>query len=228
MSVAGPAGLEIAPLGRRWVARAIDAVVFLVPAALAATGVGALYVTYQRWRGGGDDNEFALDDREFPVFRRLGQSPAWRVGFRVAWVPIDVRMRNWRSPGDRVMGLRRVDAGTGGPVSVRSAFVSEAVRTAWSELSRLVQRPSQRRFEERRRFVKAALIAARGYHEGDAEAQKRAMLEVAKRYRLRPWSWCARGLLGSVPLQLPALWSARNQTAPERVAGIVTVRDSRA
>jgi hypothetical protein len=35
-------------------------------------------------------------------------------------------------------------------------------------------------------------------------------------------------LLGSVPLQLPALWSARNQTAPERVAGIVTVRHSSA
>jgi hypothetical protein len=35
-------------------------------------------------------------------------------------------------------------------------------------------------------------------------------------------------LLGSGPLHLPALWSARNQTMPERVAGIVTVRDSRA
>lgn len=227
MPVAGPAGLEIAPLGRRWVARVIDAVVFLVPAALAAAGVSGLYVTYRRWREGGDNDPFALDDREFPLFRRLGQSPAWRVGFRVAWVPIDVRMRNWRSPGDRAMGLRRVDAGTGGPVSVRSALVSEAVRTAWSELSRLVQRPSQRRFEERRRLVKAALIQARGYHEGDAEAQKRAMFEVAKRYPLRPWGWWAGEFLGSLPLYLPAPWSARNQTVPERVAGIVTVRDSR-
>jgi hypothetical protein len=228
VSVAGPAGLEIAPLGRRSVARAIDVVVFVVPAALAGASVSGLYVAYRRWRGGEDDNEFALHEREFPVFRRLGQSPAWRVGFRVAWVPIEVRMRNRRSPGDRAMGIRRVDARTGGPVSVRSILVSEAVRTAWSELHRLVQRPSQRRFEERRRLVKAELSEARGYHEGDTEAQKRAMLEVAKRYRLRPWSWCARGLLGSVPLQLPALWSARNQTAPERVAGIVTVRDSSA
>ena len=226
MSVAGPAGLEIAPLGRRSVARAIDAVVFLVPAALAAAGVGALYVTYRRWRGGGDDDPFALDEHEFPLFRRLGQSPASRVGFRVAWVPIEVRMRNWRGPGDQAMGLRRVDARTGGPVSVRGALVSEGVRTAWSELNRLVQRPSQRRFEERRRFVKAELSEARGYHAGDAEAQKRAMFEVAKRYRLRPWSWCARGVLGSLPLYLPAPWSARHQTVPEWIAGIVTVRDS--
>ena len=226
MSVAGPAGLEIAPLGRRSVARAIDAVVFLVPAALAAAGVGALYVTYRRWRGGEDDDPLAFDEHQFPLFRRLGQSPARRVGFRVAWVPIEVRMRNWRSPGDRAMGLRRVDARTGGPVSVRSALVSGAVRTAWSELDRLVQRPSQRRFEERRRFVKAELSEARGYHEGDPEAQKRAMFEVAKRYPLRPWTWCARGSLGSLPLYLPAPWSARHQTVPERIAGIVTVRDS--
>ena len=33
-------------------------------------------------------------------------------------------------------------------------------------------------------------------------------------------------LLGSVPLHLPALWSARHQTVPERIAGILTVRDS--
>lgn len=228
MSVAGPAGLEIAPLRRRSVARAIDVVVFVVPAVLAGAAVSGLYVAYRRWRGGEDDNEFALHEHEFPVFRRLGQSPAWRVGFRVAWVPIEVRMRNRRSPGDRAMGIRRVDARTGGPVSVRSVLVSEAVRTAWSELNRLVQRPSQRRFEERRRFVKAALIEARGYHEGDTEAQKRAMFEVAKRYPLRPWGWCAGGFLGSLPLYLPAPWSARHQTVPERVAGIVTVRDSRA
>ncbi len=228
MSVAGPAGLEIAPLGRRSVARAIDLVVFVVPALLAGAAVSALHVAYGRWRGGEDDDPFALEEHEFPVFRRLGQSPAWRVGFRVAWVPIEVRMRNWRSPGDRAMGIRRVDARTGAPVSVRSVLVSEAVRTAWSELNRLVQRPSQRRFEERRRLLRAELREARGYHEGDTEAQKRAMLEVAKRHRLVPWSSCGRGLLGSVPLHLPALWSARNQTVPDRIAGIVTVRDSRA
>ncbi|MGO9888710.1 MAG: hypothetical protein ACLP0L_12495 [Solirubrobacteraceae bacterium] len=51
------------------------------------------------------------------------------------------------------------------------------------------------------------------------------MFEVAKRYRLRPWSSCGRGLAGLVPLYLPALWSARNQTVPDRIAGIVTVRD---
>lgn len=228
MPVAGPAGLEIASLGRRSVARAIDAVVFLVPALLAGAGVGGLYVAYRRWRGDGDDDPLAWDEHGFPVFRRLGQTPAWRVGSRVAWVPIEVRMRNRRSPGDRAMGLRRVDARTGGPVSVRSVLVIEAVRTAWSELNRLVQRPSQRRFEERRRFIKAELSEARGYQEGDTEAQKRAMFEVAKRYRLRPWSWCAGGVLGSLPLYLPALCSARHQTVPERVAGIVTVRDSRA
>jgi hypothetical protein len=225
VSVAGPAGLEIAPLRRRSAARTIDAVVFLVPAALVGAGVAWLYPAYRRWRGGGDVDPLAFDEYQLPVFGRLGQSLAWRVGFRVAWVPIEIRIRNWRSPGDRAMGLRRVDARSGGPVTVRSAAIQKAVQAAASELNRLVQRPSQRRFEERRRLVKAELSEAREYHEGDAEAQKRAMFEVAKRYGLRPWSSCGRGLLGSAPLYLPALWSARNQTIADRIAGIFTVRD---
>ncbi|MGO9499814.1 MAG: hypothetical protein ACLQA5_24345 [Solirubrobacteraceae bacterium] len=53
MSVAGPAGLEIAPLGRRSVARTIDTVVFLVPALLAGAGVGGLYLAYRSHPKGG-------------------------------------------------------------------------------------------------------------------------------------------------------------------------------
>ena len=128
------------------------------------------------------------------------------------------------------MGLRRVDAGNGGPVSVRSALIREAVQAASRELSRWVQRPVRQRHLERTRGLQAELREAREIRAGDGrEAQERAMAEVLKRSSVRPSSACSRGmlggLLGSVPLDLPAVWSARNQTLPERIAGIVTVRD---
>ncbi|MBV8217143.1 MAG: hypothetical protein JO325_01655 [Solirubrobacterales bacterium] len=50
-------------------------------------------------------------------------------------------------------------------------------------------------------------------------------MEVFKRDRVRPWASCARGLPGSVLLHLPALWTERNQTLPDRVAGVIVVRD---
>lgn len=222
MSIAGPGELEIASLRRRTLGRLIDACAFGIPTLLAGGAGAGVYFAYRRWRGGEDDAEFAFGEHGFTPFRRWAQTPGWNVAFRFGSVPIDVRMRNSRSAGDRVMGLRRVDARTGGPVSVRSAVIKTTVEAAAAELNRLAQRP----FEERRRVVVAEANEARRYHEGDREAQQRAMAEVLKRHRLRPWGGaCSRGLLGVVPLQLPALWSRRNQSLPEWIAGIVVVRD---
>ena len=234
MSVAGPAGLEIAPLGRRVAARAIDAVAFLIPVLLAGAGGAGIYTLYRRRgaRPGDNDEDEAwapFGAPESSLFRRVGESPVGRLGLAAATVPVDVSIRNWRTPGDRVMGLRRVDARNGGPVSVRSALLKEAVQTASREANRWVQRPVRERHRERMQAFQAELRQAHEIRAGDREAQKRAMTEVLKRSSYRPLSSCGRGLLegvlGSVPLYLPALWSARNQTLPDLIAGIVTVRD---
>lgn len=225
MSVVGPGGLEIASLRRRTVGRLIDAGAFVIPTMLVGAAGAGVYFAYRRWRGGGDEAESPFGEDGFTPFRRWARSPGWSVALRFGSLPIDVRMRNSRSPGDRAMGLRRVDARTGGPVSVRSAVIKTTVEATAAELNRLAQRP----FEERRRVVLAEVDEARRYHKGDLEAQQRAMAEVFRRHRFRPWGGaCGRGALGVVPLQLPALWSPRNQSLPEWIAGIVTVRDSRA
>ena len=52
---------------------------------------------------------------------------------------------------------------------------------------------------------------------------ERAVAEVQRRHDIRPWGCCAVGLLGLLPRYLPALWSPRNQTLPERVAGTIVV-----
>jgi hypothetical protein len=44
---------------------------------------------------------------------------------------------------------------------------------------------------------------------------------------VRPWGPCGRALLGLVPRYLPALWSPRNQTLTDRVAGILVVVERR-
>lgn len=229
MSIAGAGGLEIAPLWRRVVARLLDAAAFLIPVLPAGAGVGWLYDRYRRRRATGDEASDPFDAPEFPFFRRVGESTAWRLGFVAALLPVEVAIRNWRTPGDRTMGLRRVEARTGEPMSVRSALIKVAVQTASRELSRWILRPLHQRSSERVRGLKAELKEAREIRAGDREAQKRAMAEVLKRSEVRPSSSCSRGVLGgmlsSLPLQLPALWSARNQTLPERIAGIVTVRD---
>jgi hypothetical protein len=229
VSIAGAGGPEIASIGRRVMARVLDAAAFLIPLLLVGVAGAGLYHLYRRRRATGDEASDPFDAPELPLVRSVGESTASRLGFVAALLPVEVAIRNWRTPGDRAMGLRRVDARTGGPVSVRSALIRVAVHAASRELSRRFQSPLQQRSLERTRGLKAELKEAREIRAGDREAQKRAMAEVLNRSRVRPSASCGRallsGTLGSVPLYLPALWSARNQTLPERIAGIVTVRD---
>ena len=195
MSIAGAGGLEIAPLRRRVMARVIDAAAFLIPLLLVGVAGAGLYHLYRRRRAAGDEASDPFDAPELPLVRRVGESTAWRLGFVAALLPVELAIRNWRTPGDRAMGLRRVDVRTGGPVSVRSTLVRVGVHTASRELNRWIQRPLHQRSLERARGLKAELKEAREVRAGDREAQKRAMAEVLKRNPVRPWASCSRGPL---------------------------------
>lgn len=217
----GPDGREIASLRRRSLASLIDTVVLLLPIALAAGGGVWLYMSYLRRRSDEDDSQFDFAER-LP-FRHLGE-PRWRFAMWGAGLAIEIGLRNWRSPGARAMGLRRVDARAGGPVTVRGVLMRNAVDTASSELNRWVQRPFQERVAERQRALRAELMEVRRAQGDDDEAELRARVnEAQRRHNLSPWGSCGRGLLGLLPKYLPALWSARNQTLPDQVAGIIVV-----
>lgn len=191
MPVSGPGGLEIASLQRRFVASLTDAGVFLFPVALAAGGGMRLYMAYLRRRSG--EEGYELDFMERAPFRRLAE-PRWQVMMWVATAPLEIALRNWRSPGARAMGLRRVDARTGGPVSVRSVVTHKAVETAARELNRRVERPFQRRFTERSEAMQAEMREARRAHADDRDARERAAAEVFRRHNVRPWGPCGRAL----------------------------------
>src|SRR6185312_11949290 len=93
----GASGLRVAPLRRRAAATAID-ILLMLPVIGVIVWV---YVTYLQRR-----------DPETGRPRRLDPSRRWQVLFSLVRGAAVVRGRNSRSPGFRILRLRRVDAGT--------------------------------------------------------------------------------------------------------------------
>ena len=214
MAGVGPGGLKIAPLWRRALAVLIDLFVFVAPIVGVAAAVGVLYA---RWRPEKD----AQPHRP----RSLRLTRAWRIALAIGFAPLEVRGRHSRSPGWRVMGLRYADARTGGPVSVRSAIVRHAIRTVWSEVTSQLLEPWKARAQQRRDATFAEADAARRAHPEDPQARQQAMADAFAHGGAPVARGCAVQLLVTAAIDLPALWSPRHQTLPERIAGVVVVRD---
>lgn len=186
--------------------------VLILPVVAVAAGAVLLYAWRVERRGGGLDvpEPFKLPTR-------------WHAAMWVGLGAVEVLSRNWRSPGYRAMRLRRVDVGTGGPVSARDALVYHAITTTSSWCGRRLMRPWQARSERRREAVRAELEEIRRAHPDDLEAQRRAMRESFSRHRVRPAASCAPPLVAAVVMQLPGFFSPRHQTIGERLTGIVVV-----
>jgi RDD family len=211
MSAAGPAGLEIASVRRRALASMIDLGVLLPPCTIAGVVGFKLYT--------------AFGERDLCSYGQAMRSGRFQLALAAGSMPLEVALRNSRSPGARALGLWRVDARTGGPVSVERAVIRAAVQSALHELNQRVLRPFDQRTAARRNLIDAEVAEARRTHADDVEARRRAMLGVYKRHRMGPAVIWGRALLRVAPLYVPALWSPRNQTLPDRVAGLVVVRD---
>lgn len=67
-----------------------------------------------------NDDESAVGSRWKCLASRYEESPALQVASRLAVVGIGVRLRNRRTPGARLTGMRVIDAHTGGPMTARS------------------------------------------------------------------------------------------------------------
>lgn len=204
-------GLEVALLPRRFAAALIDTVV-LVPPVLAVGG-GAVFL-YMRVKGRDGD----LDQP-----RPFEMSTRWQVVMWVGSGAAEVLSRNWRTPGYRAMGLRRVDVRTGGPVSARNALLYHVTTATSGWISRRLMRPWQAGFAQRREVMLAEMKEIQRAHPDDPSAQGEAMQEIFRRHRVRPFGSCAPPLVSALVMQLPAVFSARHQTIAQRLAGIVVV-----
>jgi hypothetical protein len=153
----------------------------------------------------------------------------WEPGARGAATGLRVAARNWRSPGHRLSGLRRVDARTGGPVSVHSALAGVLYdQTSRALVQVLFGSPAQRQ-RSRVRALEPELQAIRREHAGDAEALKRATFELYKANRINALDGCGWQLVGiGVSIGIDVLGGRGGQTLRDRVTrtAVILVRDS--
>jgi hypothetical protein len=191
--------LRIASPGRRVAAELLDRLIYLAGFSLAAVAVTA--------RG-----KWEPSPRLFRTIGALGQA---------APVP----GRNWRGPGSRLLGTRLADARTGGPVSVRSAFIITAVSAIQQEAIRPLIRRAVSRMNARSAALKPRIDEVRRATAGDARAQQRALMDLYKAEGVNPLGGCLSPLAAGFAFNLPALWSPRHQTIGERLAGVVVVVD---
>jgi hypothetical protein len=107
----------------------------------------------------GDD----LYDRSVGNQRRVQEllrSPLLRAGLSGVSAGLGVANRNWRGPGFRLVGLRRVDARTRGPISVRSGLIRVHFDQARQAATRPLFRSAAHRARDGNRFAGCGWHAA--------------------------------------------------------------------
>jgi membrane protein insertase Oxa1/YidC/SpoIIIJ len=121
------------------------------------------------------------------------------------------------------MRLRRVDARTGGSVTVRSVLLRYAFGELWSALTASVYRPTDRRATERRQALQPQLEEIERQYPDDLDARQRAIQECYRANGVKPFGSCVWRLPWIPAPLIPALWSPHNQTMADRLAGTIAV-----
>jgi hypothetical protein len=200
---------SVAPLRLRMVAGLIDVVV----GATVGGGVGGLVLLIVVPAGEREAGmtAFFADPRVVQAIQR---------GTPVA----EVLTHHLTSPGSRVVCIRRVDARTGGPESLRSVVIRVALHAAWALGLQRVNRPHRERLLRNSAELKARLATVAAEFADDPEARDRVSAEIGR----QGMRGCATAILPSFALgfmqPLTALLSPRRQTMVERLAGVTFVR----
>jgi hypothetical protein len=215
MQFAVPREPRIASLPRQAAAGACDGLLMLT---ILGTTAGAVFVALSRLGhrpGWFDDHGTAPNTLE-----------RWELPLRVASVGLSSIGADWRSPGMRALGIQRVDAVTGGPVTARSACVESAVGAVLWQAERRLRRPGREAYEARRQAANEEIERMRESHPyaEPAEILQRSQ-EILRRQGVGCGRLVLRGAAWVLALQLPALWSRRRQTLGQQLAGTVVVRE---
>ena len=207
---------ELAPISRRFGADVIDGVVFLLAFGGIMVAVTKLFIRSAKRESA--QNLLQQTNSRADQFRRA----SWIWSFCGPGLT-----RNWRSPGKRAMHIRRVDAPSGGPITLRSALVASCVATTWKLLGAAVFRPLDRQRDQSAQTLRAQMQLIQEQYDDDSREQQERMEAAARTHGVS----CLKPLVCRLPLivgpLLPALWSERNQTLTEFLAGTVTVIERR-
>lgn len=194
--------LTIAPASLRLKAGLYDA---------ATVGVGELLPFFvaaylRRW--------MHIRDRRVraPFERPSDWTRAWR------WYVLE---RNLQTEGMRRMHIRRVDARTGGRITIRSGLCL----LVWNRLVGLtIRRLLGRRIEreaDRLHALQPELKRIHEQHAGRKQAEQRALMELYKSQNVNPFRSCGLTLAPIVPQFALMILSPRHQTFGQLLAGVV-------
>jgi 60Kd inner membrane protein/RDD family len=217
-------GFRVAELWRRLLAGLIDAAVGV--ALLAGAGFAMFKFLRQlqpvaepvrkRFVAWSDGRE--LKGQAWPLSLRV------RIAIAVGSLNLEVNRVNHRTLGARVMRIRRADARTGGPVSIRSALISNlAHRTIAAALAPLAVRATKRH-TERMQTLQPELKQIQREHDDDMEARQEALQRFYTEHKVNPLASCLPTfVIGLIVPWVPALLSPLRQTIPHRLAGIIWI-----
>src|SRR5262249_55443491 len=137
----------------------IDMLVYLlglVSGIVASIGAGRVYrLCAQRGPSSSDRWTAAssVASRFGRMSRRFSESTWFKVAVPIASLVSSVMSRNWRGLGFRALHLRRVDAHTGGRVTVRSAIAGDTLKFALGPATRWLFGSRMRHEQERLRAL---------------------------------------------------------------------------
>ncbi len=201
-----------------------------IGAMAAVVGLGfAAAAAYARFRGDGDAREGDEEDEPSDIHRttrEFPQSPQLRAALWGASAGLAVAGRNRRGLGFRVVGLRRVEAQTGGNVSVRSALIGVLFdQTCQAATIRLFGSLAQRQRDHISALAPQMEAVTRKYP-GDPQARQRAVMKFYEVNDVNPLGGCGWSLAGPFVTQLVlALASPGGRTVRDRITGTGVIVD---
>jgi hypothetical protein len=219
----------VASLRLRLLAALVDAAI-VIGGMAGVGGVGiAGVVAYARVRGDKDEKDGDEQDERSATQctpREFRQSPELSAALSGASAGLAVASRNWRGPGFWVVGLRRVDARTGGIVSVRSALIGVLFDQAWQAATTRLFGSRAQRQRDRVSALGPQVRAVERKYADDPGARRRAVREFYKANDVNPlagWGWL---LAGPVVSQLAlAVGSRRGRTVRDRITSTSVIVD---
>ncbi|HTU32123.1 MAG TPA: YidC/Oxa1 family membrane protein insertase [Solirubrobacteraceae bacterium] len=221
--------VEVASLRRRAFAALVDLVVILA-------GIDALLVLVVKRKARRLDRD--QPRRATAKFHaaatfgrraaRLYESKPGQVLLHVISITlVEVPLRNWRSPGARIAGIRVVDARTGGPVTVRSAILGEEFGKVFGLLIRPLTNRLRRRSEADRarlRELQPQIESLGRQYADDGAARQKAIMDLYKAHHVNPLGSTLWTFPGVLLMPLTALFSPTGQTLRQRVSGTLVIR----
>jgi len=221
-------------VGRRLFASLINLAAILAGLVVSAVGVAALAnvcVLGSLWRSrparsarGRISERLAYADPGGSRRRAL-ESTRGRLALYAVGLTTAVWCRSWRGPGYRLLGLRRVDALTGGPVGVRAAAVRYLALQSRRALLTRIFAPITRRGQARGREAAAERRRLIREHPGDPEALHSAMRE----HGITPLPSCLSALpqlLATLATEVATLSGPDKRALADRLARTLVAIDS--